>query len=155
MKKIIENTYLMRLYKADRALFAALGMYVLVLLGAAALRHEEFLFFLFGMYSQKEYPQQEYITYSIEVDGKEINYQDYPDAKRELITVPLAHAVAAQENFEMDVNGFVKLQAWLYDYLGLRDKGGKMVINKLRCAYSKEGKPIVITKEPIAIYGSK
>lgn len=144
-----------RVYKADKALFAVLSMYVFVLLCAAALRHEEFPFFLFGMYSQKEYPQQEYVTYTIEVDGKEINYQDYPDAKRELITVPLSHAIAAKENYEMDVNGLVKLQAWLYDYLDLREKGGKMVINKLRCKYNEAGRPVVLTKEPIAIYGSK
>lgn len=152
--KFLKNTYLGRMYKTDRLLFVVFVLYVVGILYYAARQREEFPFLLYGMYSLKENAQQEYITYSISINGNEINYNDLPDAKKELMTVPLANALAAQQKFEVDVSAMAKLQAWLYDYSGGSKQGGKMIITKLICKYGEDGKPVIITKEPIAIYGS-
>lgn len=150
----LKQTYLGRVLKENRALFILMCAYVLGILYYASRQREEFPFLLYGMYSLKEEAQPEYITYSISIGGKEINYDALPDAKKELITVPLANAIAAQQRLELDVSALAKLQAWLYDYTGGKNKGGKMIITKLTCKYGEDGRPVIVNKEPIAIYGS-
>ena len=153
--KLINNTYLARVLKENRALFILMCAYILGVLYYASRQREEFPFLLYGMYSLNEYAQPEYITYTITIGDKEINYDELPDTKKELITVPLAKALAAQERFEMDGMALVKLQAWLYEYTGAKEQGGKMSINKLTCRYGEDGRPVIVNKETIAIYGSK
>lgn len=155
MRKLINNTYLGSVLKENRALFILMAAYVLGILYFAARQREEFPFLLYGMYSLKENAQPEYIAYTISIGDKEISYDELPDSKKELVTVPLANALAAQERFEMDGMALVKLQAWLYEYTGAKEQGGKMTINKLTCKYGADGRPIIINKETIGIYGSK
>lgn len=58
-------------------------------------------FFLYGMYSAKQFPQEEYAISIIEIDGKEFNYEKLPHANREMIVASLErYRSLEQRNFQ-------------------------------------------------------
>src|SRR3954468_17221891 len=103
-----EETYLVRLYKADEKVFALVALFILGTLYCLincntflfSKRCEEFPFLLYGMYSLREEPQPTYTTYSLVIDGKEVNYSRLKDSQRELILSPLSHLPTSIDSVE-------------------------------------------------------
>ena len=83
---LLKNTFLFRVYREFKLLFVMLIVFMVGTLWFALKSREEFPFLLFGMYSLKEEAQEEYIAYSIVVDGNEIIYKSMSDAQRELVS---------------------------------------------------------------------
>ena len=92
--KTLENAFLFRLYREFKLLFGIAVVFLFGTLWFALKSHEEFPFLLFGMYSLKEETQEEYLAYSIVVDGEEIVYRNMNDAQHELIATSLSNTVA-------------------------------------------------------------
>lgn len=134
--------YLFHLFKEFKLLFVVVLVMIMGTLWFALKSHEEFPFMLFGMYSLREEPQQEYIAYSIIVNGKEMVYQNLPDAQRELVATSLANAASLNTN-PLANTGFVN---WLGSYAA---KGEPIEIYKLSCLYTAEGKPQITKRELI------
>ena len=90
---VLKNTFLFRLFRADKLLFGVIAFYMLGVAYYALRQREEFPFFLYGMYSLKEKPQPTYSTYSIVIDDVEIRYARLRDAQRELMTASIDDAL--------------------------------------------------------------
>jgi hypothetical protein len=140
--EIPKNSFLFRLYVEFKLLFVVMMIWIVGTLWFAMKSREEFPFLLFGMYSLQEEPKEEYITYSIVVNGKEMIYQNLPDAKQELIESSLSHAVTLKTN-PLANSGFIN---WLKAYTA---DGEPVEIYKLTCLYSEEGKPEIKKRELI------
>lgn len=100
-------------------------------------------FFLYGMYSAKLFPQEEYPISIIEINGKEFNYENLPHANREMIAASLERyrslsktnfqdtilktiekRFGSSENFQAAIHRFandstdrIYYQQWLKKYL--------------------------------------
>lgn len=137
----LKNTFLFRAYHEFKLLFVLVVIFVAGTLWFALKSHEEFPFLLFGMYSWKEEAQEEYLVYSIVVDGEEIVYRNMNDAQHELVATSLSNTVAV--NNPLSNTGF---NNWLKRYTS----GNKpMEIYKLTCLYTQEGQPFVRKRELI------
>lgn len=137
----MKNTFLFRTYREFKLLFLVLIVFMVGTLWFALKSREEFPFLLFGMYSLKEETQEDYITYSIVVVGKEIVYKNMYDAQSELVSTTLSNTVAV--NNPLSNNGFAE---WLKRYT----TGGKpMEVYKLTCMYLPDGKPQIKKRELI------
>lgn len=156
LDKMGENSFLKKLYRTDKVLFAALCLYVLGVLYYAAHQREEFPFLLYGMYSLREEPRQTYFAYSIEIAGQEIKYVKLRNTQRELINSTLDHAMPLIENHQMSDDDKLKLEKWLMAYCGdVRLTGqNKMDIYKLTCNYTDKGKVQVLKKDLVLSYAT-
>jgi len=139
--KTLKNAFLFRLYREFKLLFGIALVFLFGTLWFALKSHEEFPFLLFGMYSLKEETHEEYLAYSIVVDGEEIVYRNMNDAQHELVATSLSNTVAV--NIPLSNTGFIN---WLKRY----SSGNKpMEIYKLTCLYTQEGQPLVRKRELI------
>src|SRR3954465_11714962 len=104
-----KETYLSRLYKADKKVFALVALFILGTVYCIincntflfSKRCEEFPFLLYGMYSLREEPQPTYTSYSLVIDGKEVNYSRLKDSQRELILSPLEHLSSSIDSTDL------------------------------------------------------
>ena len=140
--EIQERFFLFRLYREFKLLFVVVVVLLLGTLWFALKSHEEFPFLLYGMYSLKEESQNEYIAYSIVVHGKEIVYQNRPDAQQELVAGALRGAVSLPTN-PLANEAFIH---WLRAY---STNGEPLEIYKLTCVYAADGKPQIQQRELI------
>jgi len=141
--------YLVKLYKHSKILFTIITLYIAGVLYYAAHQREEFPFLLYGMYSLKEVGQPQYVTYAIKVNGEELDYQILPDAKRELITSPVYQVAGSDSTSDVQ-----KIKAWLSKYLADRKQyKSEIEISRVVCSYGPNGKPYVLSKQPITFYG--
>src|SRR3954470_5101115 len=115
----LTDTFLGRLYKADKKVFALIVIFIAGTLYCLincntflfSKRCEEFPFLLYGMYSLREEQQPTYTTYSLFIDGKEVNHSRLKDSQRELILSPLAHLPANIDSTEL-----LRFKQWLFRY---------------------------------------
>src|SRR5688572_7538046 len=106
--EIFKNTFLFRLFNADKKLLAVIAFFASGTLYCVfncntflfTRRCEEFPFLLYGMYSLKAEAQETYTAYSFVIDGKEVNYSKLKDSQRELITSPLLHAIPLMDSLD-------------------------------------------------------
>ena len=153
----LKNTFLFRLFRHDKLLFAVISIYMLGLFYYALRQREEFPFLLYGMYSLKEKPHETYTAYSIKVDDTEIKYSKLRDSQRELITSTLENAeplLAQGKLSSVDENKFKK---WLMNYcLDMRmPNDSKMDVFKLSCNYDSAGQIKILKKELVYSYVAK
>lgn len=132
------QTYLYQLFKNFKWLFVVVVVWAIGTLWFALKSREEFPFLLFGMYSLKEGPQKEYITYTLFVNGNEIKFNQIPDAKRELIFALLPHL----ENAPADSSCLISLSNYV-------TQKGRVEVYKVHCSYSAKGEPAVIQRQLI------
>lgn len=132
------QTYLYKLFKNFKWLFVVVVVWAIGTLWFALKSREEFPFLLFGMYSLKEEPQTEYITYTLLVNGNEVRFNQIPDAKRELVFGWLMHL----ENAPADSSYLLSLSNYVA-------KKGRVEVYKLYCSYSAKGEPAVIQRQLI------
>lgn len=151
-EKLLEQLYLVKLYRHSIMLFATVVFYILCVLAGCAFSHEEFPVFLFGMYSMKETEQTEYETYSITAGGQEVVYDNLFDAQREVITSPLYHLAANTSHQNVS-----QLSKWLFAYIADMRlvENNTMQIQKITCRYNSSGKPVVMRKETIINFSSE
>lgn len=143
----LKNTYLFRLYTQFKALFVVVCMFIGGTLWFAFHSHEEFPFLLYGMYSLPESANDTCEWYSIELFGREITYEDFPDTKRELITSPLYHY-----NSEKPTNITpTEFYGWLFFYLQktVSLEGPQIKVNQYLYRYNKQGRPILLSKKVV------
>lgn len=146
----IQNTYLAKLYRADKGLFAVVLVLILGTLYGVRYSREEFPFLLYGMYSLKEEPQQSYTTYRFVVDSMELPYTDFLDPKKELIAEPLKSGAIQYQEGKFTESKMVELTDWLYRLYYTpweSDKHYRQEIYKLNCVYNSTGRPYVVKKE--------
>ncbi len=137
----MKNTFLFRVYREFKLLFVGAIIFIVGTLWFALKSREEFPFLLFGMYSLKEEAQEEYIAFSIMVDGSEIVYKNMYDAQCELVSTSLINTLAV--NNPLSNKGFTE---WLKRYT----TGGKpMEVYKLTCMYLPDGKSQIKKRELI------
>jgi hypothetical protein len=153
----LKNTYLFRLFRHDKLLFAVISLYMLGILYYALRQREEFPFLLYGMYSLKEKPQDAYIAYSIKVDDTEIKYSKLRDSQRELITSTLENAESLIAKGKLNATDENKFKAWLMNYcLDMRmPNDSKMDVFKLSCNYDSAGQIKVLKRELVYSYVTK
>lgn len=152
--ELIKNTFLYRLFRKDKLLFAVITIYMAGVLYHAIKQREEFPFFLYGMYSLKENPQKAYIAYSINVDDQEIKYARLRDSQRELISSTLSNAVPLLQEGKLSKVDENKFKLWLMNYcLDMRmPSDSKMDVYKLSCDYDSAGQIKVLNKELVYSY---
>lgn len=148
---MLKKTYLYRLFATDKILFAVISVYILGVMWFALRQHEEFPFFLYGMYSLKEPPQKEYVAYQIVFDTTQIRYAKLRDAQRELINSSLVHAVPILENGQLSEKDAGLFKTWLMNYTSdmrlLADN--KMQVLKVNCSYDSTNRLQVLKKEVV------
>jgi hypothetical protein len=152
----LHQTYLIRLFHVDKKLFSIVALYVIGILYCIincntylfAKRCEEFPFLLYGMYSLPEKNAETYTTYSIVIDGKEVNYSRLKDSQRELILSSLAHL-----NFG-DTLQTKQYMEWLFRYaVDMRGlETNRMDVYKLTCSYQEDGSPKLQRKDLLYTY---
>lgn len=130
------QTYLYQLYKNFKGLFVVVVVWAIGTLWFVLKSHEEFPFLLFGMYSLKEEPQAEYISYTVYINGQEMIANQLPDARRELLLNSLAH----YENTSLRSLYF----KWLHKYVSNNEK---VEVYKLTVTYNNQGAPSVKKRE--------
>ncbi len=155
--EIFKNTFLFKLFRADKILFAVIAFYILAVLYYVSRQREEFPFFLYGMYSLKEPPQQNYYTYSITIGDQEIKYSKLRDAQRELITSTMEHAIPLIDSGKMSKADELKIKNWWMDYCSdLRLLGeNKMNVYRLTCHYDEQGKISIVKKDLVYTYATE
>ncbi|HLP52603.1 MAG TPA: hypothetical protein VK154_17060 [Chitinophagales bacterium] len=129
---IIQNTFIYKAYREFKLLFAIVGVWAIGTLWFALHSREEFPFLLFGMYSLKEEARSEYETYSVVVDGKELVYADYRDARRELLVS------AVSNNAARNTLAAERFQLWVKQTTG----GKPFEIVKRKYSYNDKGQPV-------------
>ncbi len=151
---VLKNTFLFRLFRADKLLFGVIAFYMLGVAYYALRQREEFPFFLYGMYSLKEKPQPTYSTYSIVIDDVEIRYARLRDAQRELMTASIDNALPLLAAGKLSAADEQKFKAWLMNYcLDMRmTSDSKMNIFKLTCSYDDAGRIKVLKKDLVYTY---
>ena len=154
----MRNTFLYRLYQADKVLFVAALLYICGILYCVRLSREEFPFLLYGMYSLKETPPDTCVTYSIQVDGKQINNAGLWDARRELMTAPVinfAHVLA--DSSTINDGGRLEFETWLWNYAINQKKSAKSVLEvyKYTCRYGNAGEPQITRRELLFRYAEQ
>ena len=140
----LSNTFLHRVYCADKKLFGVFALYTLGILYFSLQQREEFPFLLYGMYSLKEEAKPTYTTYQITIDGKVLETTKLKDAKAELVTSPLSHIAASIQDGKTDTSQFALYANWLLKYI---DDGKSITIHKLSCSYKGNGEPTVTNTE--------
>ena len=136
----LRSTFLYTLYREFKLLFVIALDFLLGTTWFALHSREEFPFLLFGMYSLKETKQPEYVAYTIVIEGKDIVYDNLPDAKQELVATSLANTVSLDTN-SLDNAAFTN---WLNRYAANEES---LEIYKLTCAYTLNGTPQIIKRE--------
>ncbi len=156
MRNFLENTYLGRVFKADKVLFAVIMPLVLLTLFNAVRRSEQFPGLLYGMYSQKESALPDYTTYELYIAGQRVDYLKLWDINKELINTPLSEMAEAHEQGKISNEQWVKFQQWLFSYCAdmrfVTDNTLK--IYKVTVAYLPDGKLKTIKRELIADYAT-
>ncbi|HLP19326.1 MAG TPA: hypothetical protein VK174_03460 [Chitinophagales bacterium] len=132
MKDKLQNSFLVTAYKEFKLLFAIVAVWAIGTLWFALHSREEFPFLLFGMYSLKEEAKPEYITYTLVVDGKELIYADYRDARRELLVSAVSNNAAG------NTLAAERFQLWVKQTTG--GKPFEIVQRKYR--YNDKGQPV-------------
>lgn len=139
---MIRNTFLFKVYHKFKLLFVLVVVWAIGTLWFALKSREEFPFLLFGMYSLKEPAKEEYTTYSIVVDEKEIVYSEMNDAQHELVATSLSNTASSGKN-PLATAGFTN---WIKRYTA---DNKPMEIYKLTCLYAQDGKPLIRKRELI------
>ena len=154
---MLKNTFLYRLFKADKLLFGFISLYIFGVMYYALRQREEFPFFLYGMYSLKELPQQTYTAYAIEMDSQQIRYSKLRDAQRELINSTLTQVVPMIDSGRIKEQDLALYKSWLMNYTAdMRLLGdNKMHVYKLTCNYVGHGHVNILRKEPVYTYGEE
>ncbi|MDB5283589.1 MAG: hypothetical protein JWO06_2664 [Bacteroidota bacterium] len=154
---MFKNTFLYRLFSADKLLFGIIIVYALGVMYYSFRQREEFPFLLYGMYSLKEPAQQTYTTYSIVLDSQEIRYSKLRDAQRELINSTLTQAIPMMESGKMSREDSAAFKTWLMNYTAdMRMVGdNKMHVYRLTCNYNQQGHVSVLKKEEVYTYGEE
>ncbi|MFN8287841.1 MAG: hypothetical protein U0V74_13880 [Chitinophagales bacterium] len=148
MPDFIQHTFLGRVFKGDKLLFALFVLYIAGVLYGVRYSREEFPFMLYGMYSLPEAAKPNYVTYQIEIDGKVVPYTDMWDSKKELLTSPLSGYNTLSENLR---NNF---QQWLLRYASA-GHGKSVSVYALTCQYGNDGAPQVIDKTELFTYATE
>jgi len=150
--KWIENTFLTKLYRTDKILFAVVIIFCLGILYGCRLSREEFPFLLYGMYSLKEEPKQFYNSYAVEIDSQQISLADLSDSKKELIMTTIANAAQLYDAKELRQIEQYELTQWVYALYHSspykrRDKTAD--IYRIVCSFDLNGRPVVLKKEAL------
>jgi hypothetical protein len=147
--RFLENTFLYRLFRADKFLFIAVLFYGAGIAYYALKQREEFPFLLYGMYSLKEKPQAVYTTYTLEGGGQEIKYAKLRDARRELISSTLSNSLPLIDSGVIDQQKANQYKQWLMNYcFDVRMTGENvMSVYRLTCDYDNEGHVRVLNKQ--------
>jgi hypothetical protein len=152
--KFLKNTFLFRLFRHDKLLFSIIVIYMVCVFYHVLKQREEFPFFLYGMYSLKEKPQDTYTAYSIKVDDTEIKYSKLRDAQRELITSSIDHAAPLLASGKLSKADENRFKIWLMNYcLDMRmTSDSRMDVIKLNCNYDSLGLVKILNKELVYSY---
>lgn len=152
--RFLENTFLFRLFKADKLFFAGCIAYLLGLCYYALKQREEFPFLLYGMYSLKETPQPVYTAYTIEGGGQDIKYARLRDAQRELISSTLTNAIPLMDSGAINPETATQYKQWLMNYcFDVRMTGqDAMTVYRLTCNYDSSGHIHVLNKAKVFTY---
>ena len=155
--EFLKNTFLFRLFRQDKLMFSVIIIYMACVFYHILKQREEFPFFLYGMYSLIEKPQDTYVAYSIKVDDTEIKYSKLRDSQRELITSTLGNAVPLLEEGKLSPEEVSRFKNWLMNYcMDMRMiSDSKMDVFKLSCNYDSAGQIIVLKKELVYSYVGK
>ena len=94
MKKL----FLIRIYRENKFLFYIFCLFCTGQIFFLWKGVETTPFYLYGMYSAKQYPKESYRIFIIEINGKEFNYDKLPSANREMTISSLEHYCALDEN---------------------------------------------------------
>lgn len=147
--------FLKKAYSQNKFLFYVIILFCMGQLFFMYKGVENTPFFLYGMYSAKQFPQEEYPVSIVEIDGKEFNYENLPHASHEMIVASLEHYRSLEqtdfqdtimktiekrfgnsENFQIiaqrltnDSTDRIPYQQWLKKYLGYVTGDG---INELK-----------------------
>lgn len=143
--ELLKNTFLYRLFKEFKLLFAVVVAWAIGTLYFALKSHEEFPFLLFGMYSLKEPSQTEYLAYSLVVDGKELVYQTMPDAQKELVATTVGNVAGGKQGL-MNNTAFIN---WIKKYAA---NGKPIQVYRLSCEYTTGGAPVIKKRELLYPY---
>lgn len=152
--KFLENTWLYRMWRTDKILFAVIVFYMAGILWFVRYQREEFPFLLYGMYSLKEEAPPSYTTYLLKMDGREVYYTKLWDLEKELIISPLSRAVSLSDQGELSKQEMNRIYAWLFRYMGdMRMIGNnRFEVYRLTCGYNEEGKVEIIHTQLITDY---
>ena len=138
----MNETYLFRLYRNDKLLFALLSLFIVFTAIGARFSHEEFPIFLFGMYSAEEKRADVYFTYEIATDGKKLDASTLGDAQRELLFTTLAHVRDLHAQQKITNDDWLKFQQWFFRYSAEHLPPHKVLqVYQLSCAYQSNGSP--------------
>lgn len=153
-KMNLSETFLYRLFKADKLLFAIGVIFILSTCYCAIRRTEQFPFLLYGMYSVKVPPEPAYYAYSITIGGQEIKYAKLRDAQRELISTTLENTLELIDSGKISKEDEIKFKNWLMDYCIDRRMTGEnmMDIYRLTCTYDNQGRIKVTDKKLVYSY---
>lgn len=130
--ELFKHTFLYKCYREFKLLFVIVVIWAVGTVWFALHSREEFPFLLFGMYSLKEETRQEYETYSLIVDGKELLYADYRDARREMLQSTISNVNA---NTPLTNEPFLH---WIKQTTGNKP----FQIIKRRYSYNDRGQPV-------------
>ncbi len=153
----LKETYLFRLFRADKILFGLLLAYALGIACFALRQREEFPFLLYGMYSLKEQPKDTYTSYSITLAGQEVRYAKLRDSQKEMVTSSMQHFIELLEAGKVDSATALKFEKWLMNYCMDMRMTGENVMNvyRLTCKYNSNGRPDIIKKDLVYSYAAQ
>ncbi len=152
--KFLENTWLYRIWRTDKILFAVVVLYLAGILWFVRYQREEFPFLLYGMYSLKEEAQPSYTSYMLKIDGKEVYYTKLWDLEKELITAPLLHAVSLRDKGELTKSEMNRVNAWLFRYTAdmRMINNNTFEVYQLTCRYNEKGDVEIIHQQLLTEY---
>lgn len=152
----LEQTWLGRMWQTDKKLFAVMVVYMAGLLWYALHQREEFPFLLYGMYSLKEEPQEEYMSYEITAAGQTVMYTGLWDVQKELITSTLSKGLSAEQMRDLSPQESKDLREWLFRYIAdmrlIEDN--TMQVERLKCRYDSAGYPQVVERKTVIDYAA-
>ena len=114
---MMQQTYLFKLYKDFKLLFAAVVLWLAGTGWFALHSHEEFPFLLYGMYSLKEKPKEYYSHVLIDVNDEPFLHTWRNDAQNELLVSPVEQIATSGLPESEKQKKYEQLAKWLATYL--------------------------------------
>lgn len=148
--KIEALHFLRQLYQRDKKIFTAVVVYAFGILYYCWHQREEFPFLLYGMYSLREKPQETYVRYTFEADGREQSYAGFLDPKRQLISSAQQNGADEYSAGRLTNEQMRALTDWLYKlYFSPWEAhpNKQLEIYQLTYAYNQDGRPQLLKRD--------
>jgi hypothetical protein len=154
--EFLKNTFLFRLYKGDKTLFAIVALFLCGTLFYTFSGREQFPFLLYNANALKEYPKETYTSYSIVIDGKEVNYTRLKDSQRKLMLSSIRETKELMKQSKLTKEQKTYFEKWLFTYsVDMRGvETNKMEVYELNCTYKDNGLPEITNKELLFSYAT-